>query len=263
MSEESTVTRDAVVSLRPVTPENIYEVLRLRVTKEQEQFVANNAKSLAEAAYSQFAWPRAIYADETPVGFIMLYDNPHTREYFLWRLLIDHRYQRMGFGRQAVQQVIEYVAGRPNATSLGVSYVPAEGSPQPFYASLGFVDTGEMDDDELIMRLDISEQAAITPPAVRPLTHVVLFKFRHPTDEVLEKAAGLLRGLSGQIPQLISIEVGVDVLHSERSYDLAIITRFADMAGMKAYQSHPEHVKVLDYLRTVLSGSVAVDFEKE
>lgn len=263
MSEESIVSPDAVVSLRPVTPENVYEVLRLKVTTEQEQFVANNARSLAEAAYNPFAWPRAIYADETAVGFVMLYDDPHKAEYFLWRLLIDHRYQRMGFGRQAIRQVIDYVAGRPNATRLGVSYVPAEGSPQPFYAGLGFVDTGEVDEDELIMQLDLSEQAAVTPPAVRPLTHVVLFKFKQPTDEVLEKAAALLRGLSGQVPQLISIEVGLDVLHSTRSYDLVIITRFASLADLEAYQAHPEHVKVLDYLRTVLGGSVAVDFERE
>jgi diamine N-acetyltransferase len=257
------VTRDAVVSLRPVTPENVYEVLRLRVSKEQEQFVADNARSLAEAAYNPFAWPRAIYADETPVGFVMLYDNPHTAEYFLWRLLIDGRYQRLGLGRAAVEQVIDYVAGRPNAVRLGVSYVPAEGSPQPFYSSLGFVETGEVDDGERVMQLDVSERAALTPPAVRPLTHVVLFKFKQPTDEVLQKAADLLRGLSGQVPQLISIEVGLDVLHSERSYDLALITRFARLADLEAYQTHPEHLKVLDYLRTVLAGSVAVDFEQE
>jgi diamine N-acetyltransferase len=263
MSEETTVTAESAVSLRPVTPENIYDVMRLRVSKEQEQFVADNARSLAEAAYNAFAWPRAIYADETPVGFVMLYDDPHAPEYFLWRLLIDQRYQRMGFGRRALEQVIDYVAGRPNATSLGVSYVPAEGSPQPFYESLGFVDTGEVQDDERVMRLDVSERAAVTPPAVRPLTHVVFFKFKQPTDEVLEKAASMLRGLSGQVPQLMSIEVGVDVVHSERSYDLAIITRFANRADLEAYQAHPEHVKVLEYLRSVLAGSAAVDFERE
>jgi diamine N-acetyltransferase len=263
MSEENTVTAGAVVSLRPVTPENVYDVMRLRVTKEQEQFVADNARSLAEAAYNPFAWPRAIYANDTPVGFVMLYDDPHAPEYFLWRLLIDHRYQRMGFGRQAILQVIGYVAGRPNATSLGVSYVPAEGSPQPFYAGLGFAETGEIDDGERVMRLDVSEQAALTPPPVRPLTHVVLFKFKQPTDEVLNKAATLLRGLNGKVPQLISIEVGLDVLHSERSYDLALITRFGSLADLEAYQAHPEHVQVLEYLRTVLGGSVAVDFEKE
>ena len=92
---------DAAVTLRTVTSANVYAVLRLRTTKAQEQFVATNAASLAEAAYNRRAWPRAIYADETPVGFVMLYDDPDKAEYFLWRLMVDQRYQRLGFGRRA------------------------------------------------------------------------------------------------------------------------------------------------------------------
>lgn len=256
-------TTDAVVTLRPVTAENVYDVMRLRVSKEQEQFVADNARSLAEAAYNQFAWPRAIYADETPVGFVMLYDDPHTPEYFLWRLMVDHRYQRLGFARRALEQVVEYVAGRPNAASLGVSYVPGEGSPQGFYAALGFVETGEVVEDEQVMRLDLSERAALTPPSERPLTHVVMFKFKKPTEAVLQEAAAKLRSLHGVVPSLISMEVGLDVLHEGRSYDLVIINRFAGRADLVAYQEHPAHQEVLAFLRTVVNGSVAVDFERE
>jgi diamine N-acetyltransferase len=263
MSDEIVVAPDASVSLRPVTAENVYDVMRLRVTKEQEQFVADNARSLAEAAYNQFAWARAIYADETPVGFVMLYDDPHTPEYFLWRLMVDHRYQRMGFARHALDQVIEYVAGRPNATTLGVSYVPGEGSPQPFYASLGFVETGEVVDDEHVMKLDVSERAAITPPPVRPLTHVVMFKFKKPTPAILEQAAAKLRALQGVVPSLIGIEVGADVLHEGRSYDLAIIARFGGLPDLEAYQAHPDHQQVLDFLRPNVASSVSVDFERE
>jgi diamine N-acetyltransferase len=256
-------TRESIVTLRPVTAENVYDVMRLHVTKEQEQFVADNARSLAEAAYNQLAWPRAIYADETPVGFVMLYDDPHTPEYFLWRLMVDHRYQRMGFARRALEQVIDYVAGRPNAASLGVSYVPGEGSPQAFYAALGFVETGEVVDDENVMQLDISERAAVTPPSERPLTHVVMFKFRKPTPAVINEAAAKLRALHGVVPSLISMEVGADVLHEGRSYDLVIINRFASQADLAAYQQHPEHQAVLDYLRPVVNASTSVDFERE
>lgn len=263
MNDETQLTPESTVSLRPVTAENVYDVMRLRVTKEQEQFVADNARSLAEAAYNHFAWPRAIYADETPVGFLMLYDDPHTPEYFLWRLMVDHSYQRMGFARRALQQVIDYVAGRPNAASLGVSYVPGEGSPQSFYAGLGFVETGEVDDGEQVMRLDISERAAITPPAERPLTHVVMFKLKKPTSAVLAEAAAMLRALQGVVPSLISIEVGLDVLHEGRSYDLVIINRFASQAGLAAYQEHPDHQQVLDYLRPIVNASASVDFERE
>jgi diamine N-acetyltransferase len=263
MSDEIEVTPESTVSLRAVTAENVYDVMRLRVTKEQEQFVADNARSLAEAAYNQYAWPRAIYADETPVGFAMLYDDPHAPEYFLWRLMVDHRYQRMGFARRAMEQVVDYVAGRPNATTLGVSYVPGDGNPQPFYAALGFVETGEVVDDEKVMRLDITERAAITPPPVRPLTHVVMFKFKKPAPAVLAEAAAKLRALQGVAPTLITIEVGQDVLHEGRSYDLVIINRFASQADLVAYQEHPEHQQVLDYLRPLVTSSVSVDFERE
>jgi diamine N-acetyltransferase len=83
----------------------------------------------------------------------MLYDNPEKAEYFLWRLMVDNRYQGKGYGRSAVEHLIDYVKTRPNATELLVSYVPGEGSPLPFYEALGFVDTGEMEGDEKVMRL--------------------------------------------------------------------------------------------------------------
>jgi len=260
-TSQPAVTRDSVVSLRKIAPETMRAVMRLAVTPEQDQLVAPNSVSIAQGAYEPLAWPRAIYADETPVGFVMLYDDPFTPEYYLWRLMIDARFQRMGFARQALQQVIDYVLTRPNAAELLVSYVPAEGGPQPFYAGLGFVDTGEVHEGENIMKLDLSgrPRPAATPP--RPLTHVVLMQFQEPAPAVLAKASALLRGLRGKIPELRSIEVGLDVLHSGRSYDLALITRFDSLADMQAYQVHPEHVAVLDYLRSVLAASVAVDFE--
>ena len=261
-SGEAAIERTAIVSLRPVTSDNLREVMRLKVAPDQEQFVAPNTVSLAQAAFEPLAWARAIYAGDTAVGFVMLYDDPFAPEYYLWRLMMDARYQGMGFATQAMEQLIDYVLSRPNATELSVSYVPAEGSPQPFYARLGFVDTGEVHEGENVMRLDLSGRArpAVAPP--RPLTHVVLMQFQEPAPEILAKASALLRGLQGKVPELRSIEVGLDVLHSGRSYDLALITRFDSLADMQRYQDHPEHVAVLQYLRTVLAASVAVDYEQ-
>lgn len=154
MSEQDTIlTENAVVSLRDVTKENLGAILRLKVKPEQEKFVASNAVSIAQAHFEEKAWFRAIYADETPVGFLMLYDDPETNDYFLWRFMIDERYQRLDFGRRALQLLIEYVRSLPDATELLVSYVPAEGSPEPFYTSLGFISTGEVQDGENVMKL--------------------------------------------------------------------------------------------------------------
>lgn len=152
-SQEPTPSRDAVVSLREITSETLRSILRLKVSPQQEQFVADNATSIAQAHFEPKSWFRAIYADETPVGFVMLYDDTEKPEYFLWRYMIDSRYQRLGFGRQALLQVIDVVRGRPGATEMLLSYVPAEGSPEPFYAGLGFVNTGDVEDGENVMRL--------------------------------------------------------------------------------------------------------------
>ena len=146
-------TRDAVVGLREVTADTLRSILRLKVSPQQEQFVADNATSIAQAHFEPKAWFRAIYADETPVGFVMLYDDTDKPEYFLWRYMIDSRYQGLGFGRRALLQVIDIVRGRPGATEMLLSYVPAEGSPEPFYAGLGFVNTGDVEDGENVMRL--------------------------------------------------------------------------------------------------------------
>ncbi len=145
---------NAVVTLREITQENLDEILDLQVTKNQENFVASNAVSLAEAHfYPEIAWFRAIYADETPVGFIMLEDDPANSLYHLWRFMIDARFQKCGFGRRALELAIEHVKTRPGAKALSTSCVPGEGSPGTFYEKIGFTYTGEKDEDgELMMR---------------------------------------------------------------------------------------------------------------
>lgn len=98
---------EATVTLREVTQETVNSILNLRVTKEQEQFVASNAVSIAEAHFSADAWFRAIYADETPVGFLMLSDQPDKGEYFLWRFMVDAQYLGPLFIGSMVETVLE------------------------------------------------------------------------------------------------------------------------------------------------------------
>lgn len=146
--------RDATVTLREITRATVYDILELEVAESQRNFVATNAKSLAEAYfYRAEAWFRAIYADETPVGFLMLCDDPAKSFYYLWRFMIDARYQGLGFGKRALQLVIDHVRTRPNAAALSLSCVPASNGAGPFYEKMGFVYTGEEDDGELVMRL--------------------------------------------------------------------------------------------------------------
>jgi GNAT superfamily N-acetyltransferase len=153
------------VTLQEITEDNTPSVLALRTTPDQERFVSSVAGSLAEAAENPQGkpWFRAVYADERPVGFVMLsWDvEPQPPEingpWFLWKLLIDHRHQGEGYGREVVRQIMELVRGQ-GATELLTSYVPGEGSPAGFYARLGFVPTGELDPEgEILLRRVLHE----------------------------------------------------------------------------------------------------------
>jgi diamine N-acetyltransferase len=148
-------TRNATVTLREITAETLRSILELKVGPDQDGLVAPNAVSIAQAHFSEHAWFRAIYADETPVGFVMLDDQPEKPEYYLWRYMIDARYQKLGFGRQALLLLIDHVKTRPNATELFLSYVPKETGPKGFYEKLGFVPTGKVHDGEVEMKIDL------------------------------------------------------------------------------------------------------------
>lgn len=144
---------DVSITLKEITKENLREVLKLKVAPEQERFVATNAVSIAQAYFDRdVAWFRAIYANDAPVGFVMLHDEPAERKYYLWRFMVDHRYQKHGYGARALKQVIEYVRQRPGASELLTSVVPGDGCPGSFYERLGFAYTGEIDEGELMMR---------------------------------------------------------------------------------------------------------------
>ena len=153
---------DATVTLREITGEMVRDVIALKVRPEQERYVAPNAVSIAEAHYHHQAWIRAIYADEVPVGFVMLHDEnlrdePEIEDFYaLWRFMIDGEHQGKGYGSRAVGLVVEHVKANPNATELYTSYVPGRYSPERFYLKVGFEHTGRRVHGEPEMRLGLT-----------------------------------------------------------------------------------------------------------
>lgn len=153
----------SAVTLREITAETVISICNLSDTLSEahQHMVAPNALSIAQAHFSEHAWFRAIYADEIPVGFIMLYHGPghHDPErevYFLWRLMIAGPYQGMGFGRRGLELLIEKIVAE-GATELLTSRGQGEGSPEGFYRALGFEPDGQMYGDEVGLRLDLRQ----------------------------------------------------------------------------------------------------------
>jgi diamine N-acetyltransferase len=148
---------EAEVSLREVTGETVRTICKLTdtLTPPKKHMVAPNAVSIAEAYFEEHAWFQAIYADETPVGFVMLYDNSEKQDYFLWRLMIAGPHHGKGFGRRAMELVQDYVRTRPGGTVLRTSCGQGAGSPEGFYHALGFERDGKMYDDEVGLSLTL------------------------------------------------------------------------------------------------------------
>ncbi len=93
------------------------------------------------------------------------------------------------------------------------------------------------------------------------ITHIVLFKLKDNSTKSIEKTRNILMDMEGKIQELKYIEVGIDVTHSDRSYDLALITKFDSVEDLEAYQVHPVHVKVAEYIVSVRASTATVDFE--
>ena len=156
------------VALREITDSNLGAVLALRVAPAQERFVGTVAGALEDARDIPEAkpWYRAVYADDDPVGFVMLSwdvtpDPPVIiGPWFLWKILIDERHQGRGYGREALQLVADIVRAN-GAAELLTSCVPGDDGPEPFYRRLGFAPTGDHDEKgEVILGL----QLAVTEP---------------------------------------------------------------------------------------------------
>ncbi|MFB9327314.1 Dabb family protein [Paenibacillus aurantiacus] len=93
------------------------------------------------------------------------------------------------------------------------------------------------------------------------ITHIVLFKLKDRSPEAIAQTVQVLKDMEGKIDVLKHIEVGTDIVHSERSYDIGLITRFESMEALGAYQVHPVHQKVIEHITQVREASVSVDFE--
>lgn len=150
--------------IRPVTKENWKELVRLKVREDQTHFVASNLYSIAEAQFGDDyeghwdLYPCGIYSDVgAPVGFLMYgfnFDHPK-QQAFIIRLMVDEKHQGKGYGRFGMQWMIERFQADDRIRNVGISYEPENEVGRKLYASLGFVENGEVIGDEVIAVLTL------------------------------------------------------------------------------------------------------------
>lgn len=153
------------MELVKINNKNVWDITKLKVDDSQKEFVASNSYSIIEAyAMTQsgyIALPFGLYENDTPVGFAMIGygtigedEEPEIAKdnYCIWRFMIDENYQGKGFGKKAMESVMNYIRTFPCGTSkyCWLSYEPQNIAARSLYNKFGFKENGEMDDEEVV-----------------------------------------------------------------------------------------------------------------
>ena len=149
------------LQLRIIDESNKAAVELLEVSEQQKQYIAPNIKSIETAAkeeYRQIARPFAIYADGDLVGFTMFAfeltsSDPNDR-YWLWRFMVDQNFQGKGYGSAALEKIIDYFKHQ-GADHILLSTKETNTPALKLYHKYQFAETGERNEDEIVLRLDL------------------------------------------------------------------------------------------------------------
>lgn len=142
------------VTLREITRDNWRAVAQLKLHDGQEKFVAPNWYSMLEALHSNGnLHSRAIYLDDTLIGYTMYGIDDRTQDYWIVRLMTDRDQQGKGYGRQAIALIIDQMEQTYRCNEIFISFEPTNNVARKLYERLGFQDTGRVEDGELVFRL--------------------------------------------------------------------------------------------------------------
>ena len=144
------------ITLHPIKRSNWHECIALQVDDDQKAFVAPNLYSLAEAKVNPSFVPLAIYQDDVMVGFTMYGIDPDDGKYWILRLMIDKKYQHKGHGRAALFGVIDTLKEKRDCHTITIGHRPENHIADKLYTNLGFRDTGDIINGEIIKRLEIT-----------------------------------------------------------------------------------------------------------
>ena len=141
-----------MVELRAITEDNFLDAFHLKLAPGQESFVSHPIRSLAQAyVYREQCQPFGIYAEGKMVGYVMVIYDYDVPEYDIWHMMIDVSKQGKGYGKAALEQVINYIKTKPFGGSDKVALTCNKENPVALelYRRMGFEETGAEDEDEI------------------------------------------------------------------------------------------------------------------
>lgn len=145
-----------MIHLRKITEENFLDAFHLNLAPKQERFVSHPIRSLAQAyVYREQCQPFGIYEGDAMVGYVMVIYDDAIPEYDIWHMMIDESKQCRGYGRAALERVLEYVKEKPFGDSKRVTLTCHKENVHALhlYKSKGFTESGVEDENEIELSL--------------------------------------------------------------------------------------------------------------
>ncbi|OLS38545.1 GNAT family N-acetyltransferase [Bacillus sp. MRMR6] len=130
------------IKLRKVTKENWQECINLQVREEQRKFIASNLYSIAQVQFLENFEALAIYHNDSMVGFTLFGLDEDDRNYWIYRIMIDEKYQGQGHGKMALKEIIQRLKDKPDCKEIILGYHPENIGAEKMYISSGFQPKG-------------------------------------------------------------------------------------------------------------------------
>lgn len=143
-----------MIRLQEINRGNLWDIIDLKVSREQESLIASNAVSIAQSKIQPECIPLGVYRDGTPVGFAMYCIDSEDNEWWIYRLMIDARYQGKGYGKEAFKLILNNIREDKTRNRVFLSVDRRGIKSTNLCESMGFKYTGDALGRESIMVLD-------------------------------------------------------------------------------------------------------------
>lgn len=145
------------ILVKEITAENWIEAVKLKVSSDQESFVASNAVSLAQSKFQPFLDCHGFYLDEEMVGFSATGKNPEDGTIWIARFMIGEQFQGKGYGKKGSIKLIEFLKEKHECSEIFLDVAPENEIAIKMYESVSFKDTGKIQGQSKVFKLVLEE----------------------------------------------------------------------------------------------------------
>ena len=127
-----------MVDLRPITLDNFWDVIEIKISKEQEQYIPDNIFLIAMSKIMSQCIPMAIYSNDTVIGFLMYGLDESKENYWIHIMMIGEKHQGKGYAKESFQKILTEIKKDKNIHKILLAVNKGNINAIKIYEKLGF-----------------------------------------------------------------------------------------------------------------------------